>query len=92
VYSDQAIEPEELISMLRPYAAEVAVEDAKADSYAVSGRRIAFYTAYWSPRLYNAALAPPALGPMRNGPLHHWDLGRGGGAAHSGRRGRPPPW
>jgi hypothetical protein len=72
--------------VLRPYAgADVDVEEAKEDgTYAVSGKHAVFYTAYWPPQLYNAALEPPALGAMRKGPLHHWDLNTGlhAGAAH----------
>jgi hypothetical protein len=66
-----------LLFFLRHYAGAVAVEDVTADSYAVSGKHIGFYTAYWSPRVYRAAGAPPALGPLRKGPLHHWDLNTG---------------
>jgi hypothetical protein len=85
VYSERPLAPDEVVRVLRPYAgADVDVEDAKDDTYAVSGKHAVFYTAYWSPRLYNAALEPPALGAMRKGPLHHWDLNTGmhAGAAH----------
>jgi hypothetical protein len=85
VYSERPLDPDEVVRVLRPYAGgDVRVEDAKADTYAISGPHAAFYTAYWSPGLYTAALEPPALGAMRKGPLHHWDLNTGihAGTAH----------
>ena len=85
VYSERPLDPDEVVRVLRPYAgSDAGVEDAKEDTYAISGKHAVFYTAYWSPRLYTAALEPPALGAMRKGPLHHWDLNTGihPGAAH----------
>jgi hypothetical protein len=85
VYSERPLDPDEVVRVLRPYAGgDVGVEDAKADTYAISGQHAVFYTAYWSPRLYSATLEPSALGAMRKGPLHHWDLNTGihAGAAH----------
>jgi hypothetical protein len=85
VYSEQPLDPDEVVRVLRPYAgSDVGVEDAKDDTYAISGEHAVFYTAYWSPRLYAAILEPPALGAMRKGPLYHWDLNTGvyAGAAH----------
>ncbi len=85
VYSERPLAPDEVVRVLRPYAGDdVGVEDAKDDTYAISGKHAVFYTAYWSPRLYTAAIEPPALGAMRKGPLHHWDLNTGihAGAAH----------
>jgi hypothetical protein len=85
VYSERPLDPDEVVRVLWPYAGgDVRVEDAKADTYAISGPHAAFYTAYWSPGLYAAALEPPALGAMRKGPLHHWDLDTGihAGTAH----------
>lgn len=86
VYSERPLAPDEVVRVLRPYAgSDVDVEDAKDDgTYAVSGQHTVFYTAYWPPQLYNATLEPPALGAMRKGPLHHWDLNTGlhAGAAH----------
>ena len=82
VYSERPLDPDEVVRVLRPYAgSDVGVEDAKEDTYAISGQHAVFYTAYWSPRLYTATLEPPALGAMRKGPLHHWDLNTG---IHSG--------
>jgi hypothetical protein len=77
VYSEQPVPASEVAGILQQYAGAVAVEDVTADSYAVSGEHIGFYTAYWSPGVYRAAGAPPALGPLRKGPLHHWDLNTG---------------
>ena len=78
VYSERPLDPDEVVRVLRPYAgSDVGVEDATDDTYAISGQHAVFYTAYWSPRLYTAALEPPALGAMRKGPLHHWDLNTG---------------
>ncbi len=85
VYSERPLAPDEVVRVLRPYAGgDVDVEDAKDDTYAVSGQHAAFYTAYFAPRLYHAATEPPALGPIRKGPLHHWDLNTGvhAGTAH----------
>ncbi|HEY7147015.1 MAG TPA: hypothetical protein VH637_22445 [Streptosporangiaceae bacterium] len=77
VYSEQAVPAEEVAGLLRPYAGEVAVEDAKEDSYAISGPHAVFYTAYWSPRQYVADLEPPAAGQGGRQGLHHWDLNTG---------------
>jgi hypothetical protein len=84
VYSERPVAEDEVVRVLRPYAGEVSVEDAPDGTYGVSGRQAAFFTAYWPPRLYSAAIEPPALGSMRKGPLHHWDLNarQHAGAAH----------
>jgi hypothetical protein len=72
VYSEQAPAVEQVIDALQPYAGELKVEDSKDDSYALSGKNIYFYTAYWSPRLYiereaPAASARPARGRSTTG-------------------------
>jgi hypothetical protein len=77
VYSEQALAVEQVIDVLQPYAGELKVEDSKDGSYALSGKKIYFYTAYWSPRLYIEREAPAALGPARSRPQHHWDLHTG---------------
>jgi hypothetical protein len=84
VYSEWPVGQDEVVRVLRPYAGEVSVEDAQGGSYRVTGRQAAFYTAYWPPQVYSAAIEPPALGSMRKGPLHHWDLNASqpAGAAH----------
>jgi hypothetical protein len=83
VYSEQAPAVEQVIDALQPYAGELEVEDSKDDSYALSGKKIYFYTAYWSPRLYIQREAPAALGPARPRPQHHWDLHTGVRASHA---------
>jgi hypothetical protein len=77
VYSEQAPAVEQVIDALQPYAGELKVEDPKDDSYALSGEKIYFYTAYWSPRRYIEREAPAALGSARSRPHHHWDLHTG---------------
>jgi hypothetical protein len=84
VYSEQAPAVEQVIDALQPYAGELKVEDPKDDSYALSGEKIYFYTAYWSPRLYIEREAPAALGSARSRRQHHWDL-------HSGVRASDAP-
>lgn len=71
-----------MIEVLRPYGGDFKVEDQTENSYSLSGRGTYFYVAYWSPRLYREADAPPAVGAMRSRPLHHWDLHTGTGRKH----------
>jgi hypothetical protein len=79
VYSEQAPAPGQVIDSLRPYGGDFEVEDAQDRSYRLTGDKIHFYVAYWPARQYREGEAPPALGPLRPRPLHHWDL-------HSGAR------
>ncbi len=85
VYSEQAVAPDQVIEVLRPYGGNFRVEDETQDSYSLSGRGTYFYVAYWSPRLYRERDAPPAVGAMRSRPLHHWDLHTGTGRQHAAR-------
>jgi hypothetical protein len=85
VYSEQALAPDQVVEVLRPYGGDFKVEEQTEDSYSLSGRKIYFYVAYWSPRLYQEQDAPPALGAMRSRPLHHWDLHTGTGRKHVAR-------
>lgn len=82
VYSEQALPPEQVIEVLSPYGGDFRVEDQTEHSYSLSGRKIYFYVAYWSPRLYREPDAPPAVGAMRSRPLHHWDLHAGADRKH----------
>jgi hypothetical protein len=82
VYSEQGLTPDQVIEVLRPYGGDFKVEDQTENTYSLSGRAIYFYVAYWSPRLYREADAPPAVGAMRSRPLHHWDLHTGTGRKH----------
>lgn len=77
VYSEQELAAEQVISALRPWGGALGIEEAKEDSYSLGGKAAPFYVAYWSPRVYRATDAPPALGPMRSRPLHHWDIHSG---------------
>jgi hypothetical protein len=77
VYSEQALAPDQVIEVLSPYGGDFKVEDQTEYSYSLSGKKIYFMVAYWSPRLYREPDAPPALGAMRSRPLHHWDLHTG---------------
>ncbi len=79
VYSEQALAADRVIEVLSPYGGDFRIEDQTEDSYSLSGRKIYFFGAYWSPRLYRRWDAPAALGAMRSGPLHHWDLHAGAG-------------
>jgi hypothetical protein len=74
VYSEQAVAPDQVIEVLSPYGGDFKVEDQTDDTYTLSGKKIYFMVAYWSPRMYREPEAPPALGAMRSRPLHHWDL------------------
>jgi hypothetical protein len=74
VYSQQDLPPDDVIGLLSPYGGDLRLEDRTQDSYSLSGKKIYFMVAYWSPRLYRESEAPPALGPLRAGRLHHWDL------------------
>lgn len=85
VYSEQGLDPGQVIEALRPYGGDFRVEDKKADSYHLTGEKTHFYVAYWSPRQYRESDAPAALGPMRSRPLHHWDLHGGVPAADAPR-------
>lgn len=85
VYSEQAVPPDEVIEVLRPYGGDLKVEDQTDNSYSLSGRGTYFFVAYWSPRLYQERDAPPALGALRSRPLHHWDLHAGSGRKHAAR-------
>jgi hypothetical protein len=85
VYSEQALTPDQVIEVLKPYGGDFRVEDQAEDSYTLSGRKTYFYVAYWSPRLYHEWDAPAALGPVRSRPLHHWDLHAGAGRKHVAR-------
>jgi hypothetical protein len=77
VYSEQAPSPDDVVETLRPYGGEPRIEDPKEDTYSISGKGTFFYTAYWSPRLFVNREEPAALGKLRSGKLHHWDLNTG---------------
>jgi hypothetical protein len=78
VWSDQAVPPEQLIELLRPYdEGDFKVEDETKNSYSVYGTGTYLLVNYWSPQLYTEKDAPPALGQLRSRPLHHWDLSVG---------------
>lgn len=79
VYSEEAVTPDQVIEVLRPYGGDFKVEDETENSYSLSGAGTRFYVAYWSPKLYREAEAPPAIGAMRSRRLHHWDLHTGHG-------------
>jgi hypothetical protein len=82
VYSEQAVAADQVIEVLRPYGGNFRVEDETENSYSLGGAGTRFYVAYWSPKLYRVADAPPAVGKMRSRRLHHWDLHAGGGRKH----------
>jgi len=85
VYGEQALAPDQVIEVLRPYGGDFKVEDQDEDSYSLSGAKIYFFVAYWSPRYYREPDAPPALGAIRSRPLHHWDLHAGADRKHVAR-------
>jgi hypothetical protein len=85
VYSEQAPSPGDVVETLRPYGGEPRVEDPKEDTYSISGKGTYFYTAYWSPRLFVNREEPAALGKLRSGKLHHWDLNTGVAARKAAR-------
>jgi hypothetical protein len=84
VYSEQPLASEQVIDVLRPYAGDLQVEEGKNGSCAFTGPDTPFYTAYWPPAMSADLDPPPALGPQRKQPLHHWDL-------HSGTRAHVAP-
>ncbi|HTS99690.1 MAG TPA: hypothetical protein VMI33_24020 [Streptosporangiaceae bacterium] len=86
VYSEQGLAVPQVIEALRPYAGELAAEDASEDSYGLTGKAAPFYVGYFSPRLYSEPNAPPAVGAMRSRPLHHWDLNTGTSVKHAARQ------
>jgi hypothetical protein len=85
VYSEQAPAPQQVIGALRPYGGDFEAQDAQDGSYRLGGQKIHFYVAYWPPRQYREGEAPPALGPLRPRPLHHWDLHGGARASDAPR-------
>jgi hypothetical protein len=74
VYGEQAVPVEQVIELLSPHGGDFRVEEQTEESYTLSGPEIYFLAAYWPPRWYREKDAPPALGALRSGPLHHWDL------------------
>jgi hypothetical protein len=85
VYSEQAPSAGDVVETLRPFGGEPRVEDPKEDTYSISGKGTYFYTAYWSPRLFVNREEPAALGKLRSGKLHHWDLNTGVAARKAAR-------
>jgi len=85
VYSEQGLEPEQVVEVLRPFGGNLRVEKQKEDTYEISGQDIYFLTSYWSPRRFTALTEPAALGKLRNGQLHHWDLVTGVEASRAAR-------
>jgi hypothetical protein len=83
VYGEQAVAPDQVIEVLRPWGGNFKVEDETENSYSLGGAGTRFYVAYWSPELYREPEAPPAVGAMRSRPLHHWDLHSGTGRKHA---------
>jgi len=74
VYSEQGLEPDQVVSVLRPFGGDLRIEDQEKDTYNVSGKEIYFFTAYWSPQRFLAMFEPAALGKLRSRRPHHWDL------------------
>jgi hypothetical protein len=74
VYSEQDVPVDQVIELLRPYGGDFTVERQTENSYLLCGEESYFVVAYWSPQRYLEWDAPPALGPLRSRPLHHWDL------------------
>ncbi len=85
VYGEQAPPPDQVVDALRPFGGEPRIEDQEEDTYSISGDGTHFYTAYWSPRLFVSREEPAALGKLRSGKLHHWDLNTGAAAQKASR-------
>jgi hypothetical protein len=85
VYSEQELARDQVIDVLRPFAGDLHAEDVKGDSYSLTGPHAGFYTAYWPPRSFVPQIEPPALGKLRTGRPHHWDLHTGTRASHAPR-------
>jgi hypothetical protein len=74
VYGEQAMDPDQVIEVLRPYGGDFRIESQTADYYFLSGEKVYFLVTYWPPQLNLERNAPPALGAMRSRPLHRWVL------------------
>lgn len=85
VYSEQGLAPERVADVLRPFAGDLEVEDKNENGYNLSGKHIYFYTVYTSPRLFVESVESAALGKLRSGKLHHWDLLTAVEATHAAR-------
>jgi hypothetical protein len=85
VYSEQALEPAQVVDVLRPFGGDLRIENQEKDTYNVSGKDIHFFTTYWSPQRFLAMFEPAALGKLRSGRPHHWDLVTGVKASHAAR-------
>jgi hypothetical protein len=77
VYSQPGLAVERVIEVLRPYGGDLKAEDSDEISYGLTGKSAPFYVGYFGPRIYTERDAPPALGSIRPGPLHHWDINTG---------------
>lgn len=82
VYSEQALAPDQVIEVLRPYGGDFQVEDQTHGTYSLSGTGTYFYVAYWPPRPHLEYETPPAVRALRSRPLHHWDLHPGASRRH----------
>jgi hypothetical protein len=74
VYGEHALPVGQVIEVLRPFGGNFRIEDQAKESYNLSGEGTYFLVGYQSAQLYAENDAPPALGRLRAGPLHQWDL------------------
>jgi hypothetical protein len=75
VWSEQALSPDQVIEAVQPYdEGHLEVQDRTENAYSVYGIGGYIGLTYSSPLYYFEKDAPPALGALRSGRLHHWDL------------------
>jgi hypothetical protein len=84
VYSEQGLAPEQVVEVLQPFGGEPRVQDRDELTYDIR-RGTYFDVGYLSPQLFVGKVEPAALGKLRSGQLHHWDLITAVKASHAGR-------
>jgi hypothetical protein len=85
VYSEQDLRPRQVVEVLRPLGGDLRLEDLENDTYNIGGDGIYFFTSYRAPERFLRMFAPAALGKLRSGRLHHWDIMTGVQASQAAR-------
>jgi hypothetical protein len=74
VYAENDLPAEQIVSLLRPWAAGLAVRDPNDNGYVLACHGAAFFVSYFAPDLFGTVDEPRALGEPGQRKLHHWDL------------------
>lgn len=74
VFSEQGLDPEQVAEVVRQFGGEPRVDDPDALSYTIRGKGTHFNVGYLSPQVFIPRSSPAALGKLRSGRLHEWDL------------------